>query len=429
MWIHNVYNPSPRNYDSTTSPSTIPEIAPALERPGEHILLGDFNLHHPEWNNQGRYTYHAAADQLLEATLRKEMSLALPENSVTWKARRSESAIDLAFLTPAAYHAMINCRVRIDLQYGSDHRPIVTELEWGWEKPPVAKRRAWKKLQEESIQKEVDKGSKALRSTLGTPDLLTKTQIDAYLDKIMGGFNEIVELTVPWAKPSKKARSFWNADCARVVKKAKQCLRDYHSDNNEYTKEALRLAEREKNSIIDKAKTLDFRQGVHKASKTPAGVWKLAKWGRERSMLPKELPQFPSLRDSATKSMVSTFEGKVKILRETFFPPPITADLSDIATASYPVPITTSQKIEEKEIAKAIRRPAPDKAPGISGIPNRFLRAVLPNLGGCITHLFQACWNLGYHPRKFKEANTIILKKPKKKTITPNLNPTARSPS
>ena len=164
----------------------------------------------------------------------------------------------------------------------------------------------------------------------------------------------------------------------------------------------------------DKAKTLDFRQKMHKTSKTPAGVWKLAKWGRERSMLPKELPQFPSLRDKASKNMVSTFEGKVKILRETFFPPPIAADLSDIATASYPSPITTSQKIEEKEVAKAIRRPAPDKAPGISGIPNRFLRAVLPNLGGCITHLFQASWDLGYHPRKFKEANTIILKKPKK---------------
>ena len=67
----------------------------------------------------------------------------------------------------------------------------------------------------------------------------------------MEGFDEIIELTVPWAKPSKKAQSFWNADCARVVKRAKQCLREYHNNSNEYTKEALRLAERKKNSIID----------------------------------------------------------------------------------------------------------------------------------------------------------------------------------
>ena len=88
----------------------------------------------------------------------------------------------------------------------------------------------------------------------------------------MGGFGEIVELTVPWAKPSKKARSFWNANCARIVKRAKQCLQEYYNNSNEYTKEALRLAEREKVSTLNRAKTLDFRQGVHKASKTPAGV-------------------------------------------------------------------------------------------------------------------------------------------------------------
>ncbi len=31
-----------------------------------------------------------------------------------------------------------------------------------------------------------------------------------------------------------------------------------------------------------------------------------------------------------------------------------------------------------------------------------------------IVHLFQACLNIGYHPRHFKEASTVILKKPKK---------------
>ena len=230
----------------------------------------------------------------------------------------------------------------------------------------------------------------------------------------MGGFGEIVELTVLWAKPSKKARSFQNTNCVRIVKRAKQCLQEYYNNSNEYTKEALRLAEREKVSTLNRAKTLDFRQGVYKASKTPAGVQKLAKQGRESSILLKELPQFPFLRDNTSRSIVSTFEGKVKILRETFFPPPIAANLSDIATTSYPLPITTNQEIKKEEVAKAIRRPAPDKVPGISGIPNRFLRVVLPNLGGYITHLFQACWNLGYHPRKFKEANTIVLKKLKK---------------
>ena len=33
---------------------------------------------------------------------------------------------------------------------------------------------------------------------------------------------------------------------------------------------------------------------------------------------------------------------------------------------------------------------------------------------GVFTYLFQACLDIGYYPRKFKEARTIILKKPLK---------------
>ena len=41
IWIHNAYNPSLVSYTSNTGPSK------ALQKKGDHILLGDFNLHHP----------------------------------------------------------------------------------------------------------------------------------------------------------------------------------------------------------------------------------------------------------------------------------------------------------------------------------------------------------------------------------------------
>ncbi len=34
---------------------------------------------------------------------------------------------------------------------------------------------------------------------------------------------------------------------------------------------------------------------------------------------------------------------------------------------------------------------------------------------GAIVHLFQACIEVDHHPAQFKEANTVILKKPAKK--------------
>lgn len=74
----------------------------------------------------------------------------------------------------------------------------------------------------------------------------------------------------------------------------------------------------------------------------------------------------------------------------------------------------TCETLLEEEVRKAIFRPKSDKAPGIDGMPNRFLRLVAGELITKITHLFQACFTIRYHPKKFKKANIIILRKPKK---------------
>lgn len=46
VWIHNIYNLSPTTYQSTDSPLTLPKICDVFQKPGEHILIGDFNLYH-----------------------------------------------------------------------------------------------------------------------------------------------------------------------------------------------------------------------------------------------------------------------------------------------------------------------------------------------------------------------------------------------
>ena len=413
VWIHNVYNPSPPTLKTSEYPSTIPRIAEVLGRAGEHILLGDFNLHHPTWNNPGRSTYHAAADTLLDQTAQRGMDLILPEGTVTWKARGLESAIDLVFATEGAHNALKSCGSREDLHYGSDHIPIQIELEWIWEEQAPLKRRAWKKLAEEKTAEEVKREAGALRATLGHPSLTSKAAIDGYLEKMMEGLQKIVESCVPWAKPSDKARSFWNPECKRVVEEAKARLKDYHRCRNTDNETALRIAEREKVATIRRVKALHFREAVHEASESPRGVWALASWGKDRSTSPKELPKFPALKDG-TQGIATTFDEKVRCLRKVFFPPPPTADTEDIGGTEYAPPKEEDGELTKEEIRRAIWRPTQDKAPGVNGIPNRFLRVIFEDLADEIKYLFQGCFDLGYHPRKFKEANTIILKKPKK---------------
>lgn len=96
------------------------------------------------------------------------------------------------------------------------------------------------------------------------------------------------------------------------------------------------------------------------------------------------------------------------------FPPTPVADLEDILGTQYLTLVPMGDRISSDEVMKAITHPVADKAPGVSGIPNRFLRCVAPHIIDSLTRLFQACFDLGYYPRFFKEANTVILKKPNK---------------
>lgn len=46
LHIHNCYNPPPKLLTSRNL-ATLQLLPRALDRPGEHLLVGDFNLHHP----------------------------------------------------------------------------------------------------------------------------------------------------------------------------------------------------------------------------------------------------------------------------------------------------------------------------------------------------------------------------------------------
>jgi hypothetical protein len=51
LWIHNFYNQPPGSYSTTDYPSSLTLLPSLLAREGEHLVLGDFNLHHPLWSS------------------------------------------------------------------------------------------------------------------------------------------------------------------------------------------------------------------------------------------------------------------------------------------------------------------------------------------------------------------------------------------
>jgi hypothetical protein len=102
------------------------------------------------------------------------------------------------------------------------------------------------------------------------------------------------------------------------------------------------------------------------------------------------------------------------MLKQAHFSPPVEADLSDLEGYSYPERISIPEELAENEALDVIKELAKDKASGPDGIPNRVLKRVAGVTPALLTRIFQACINQGVHPRQWKEATIVLLRKPGK---------------
>ena len=188
--IHNLYSQPPGNYRNTTYKTPLTHLPELLQAPGEYIVLGDFNLHHPMWNGPQTVTQHEAADQLLDSVMQANLQLLLPPGSTTWEARGGRSTIDLVFGSDLVANRLIECKVRQDLDQGSDHLPIATILALEPQLAPPSRKRNWKKMNLELITKE----AQALRR-LGAGE--TPEEIEWYTTYLLNFAQALVERIVP----------------------------------------------------------------------------------------------------------------------------------------------------------------------------------------------------------------------------------------
>jgi hypothetical protein len=109
--VHSIYAPSPRGLRRIEHGSPIYRIPQLLQKPGEHILVGDFNLHHPSWGGTACFDQHDMADELLRITHQADMRLLTPPGIATWEARGAASTIDLIFATSSLVGRMVKCGI------------------------------------------------------------------------------------------------------------------------------------------------------------------------------------------------------------------------------------------------------------------------------------------------------------------------------
>lgn len=148
MLVVSVYNPSPLSRtDPEPQNSVIPTLIELLSTTVDtaRFIAGDFNLHHPLWEPLGNRT-EAAATTAENALRTAGLRLITTPGTVTSRGHNSESTIDLAWCDPQTERRVIRHHPREDLQFGSDHIPLLTSFLDTAVKRTERKRLAWGKV-------------------------------------------------------------------------------------------------------------------------------------------------------------------------------------------------------------------------------------------------------------------------------------------
>jgi endonuclease/exonuclease/phosphatase family metal-dependent hydrolase len=90
-----------------------------------NMLLGDFNIHHPNWGGPS-VRPHYPSQLLLSLQDLYNFSLLLTPDTVTLKRHSKEVTLDLVFSSSVLLNSLTACCLIEDLDHGSDHYPIET---------------------------------------------------------------------------------------------------------------------------------------------------------------------------------------------------------------------------------------------------------------------------------------------------------------
>jgi hypothetical protein len=200
------------------------------------------------------------------------------------------------------------------------------------------------------------------------------------------------------------------------VKAARRLRREYNRLRTLNAWEQFTRQRNRKGKILAKAKLKHFREGVRTASESREGIWRLARWARNRAKGEYPSVTIPNLVKDGREA--STPREKAVLLRDCLFPPAPEVDLSDINNYQYPDPIEIPQQISVRELIRAARKAKKDSAAGPDGIPNRVIKLIACEAPETLLRLFQACLDLGIHPSSFKKATTVIIRKFRKENYT-----------
>ena len=372
------------------------------------IIAGDFNRHHPMWGGNNippRFIEHA--DELISFFQNHNLSSCLPRGTATYWALNypgQNSTIDQTLTDKP--DLLVKCQLYHE-NYGSDHR--ATYSEWNIQaqrRPSAIDRKSYERANWARIGEEVASQMNPWK------EIKTRPALDQAVESLTAATAQAVDRFTPntrptpyskrWFTPNLKAqqvevnqlRRRWQASCAELGRT---------HPNTTAAFQAMKMKRRVWTRTIEKTKVSHWRQFLDEAGE--GKLWKAATY-----MKPRETwGCVPALQ--AGLNELTENEDKAQAFLEAFFPKMNTPEPSPLTVSDTELPW---HPITELEIERSLRTAKGTTTPGEDKLPMLVWKKTWKHLRCFIFSIFTACVELGHHPRQWRSAKIVVLRKPGK---------------
>jgi hypothetical protein len=412
--IINVYNPC----DTNTS---LPHAEKLIQnaRPGEHIiLLGDFNRHHPMWDeDRNAHLFSTSklnlAQPLLDLIGEHGLAMALPKDIPTLQSTSSKNYTrpDNIFLSDTLYASLTLCDNAPESRPPcTDHIPIFTEIDASPSLVKHVERANFAKADWDLFRTRL---TSLLAALPGLKYVTSQKAIDERWANLRKAIQQAVKESVPalclhlmskrwWSDELKVHRTTVRSLAARSYRLRWLGLDPVHS--------LYKLQRNIYSQAIRDAKQKHWERFLEELDGDT--MWTAASYlkGEQADGGRARIPNLKYTKLDGSVNLASDNETKSTILLEAFFPPPpTTAPANSTATVSAPVPDLPD--IQTKDIEKVILAMKPHKAPGPDGLPACVYIQGAKQLLDHLLPIFRASLRLSIYPSEWKHSRTAVLRK------------------
>ena len=360
-----------------------------------HIIwLGDFNRHHPHWDNPNDtrlFTREALREVeiLIEALAEVGLKLALPSGIPTHvhNVTKRWSRLDHVFISEHSVDLVVSCDTQRNRRgINTDHLPILTELNLNASMRAADPIPNFREVDWVAFSEALERHLKELQPAA---HITTQVQLDQCCDELTKVIQHTISVHVPSSDPSPKSKRWWTKELTQLRSHANKLGRLSFEKRNE-PGHAIHMehkaAAREYDKMLQSTKKQHWRNWLERADEPD--IWAMHRLvsapatdgGKAR------IPVL-SFKEERRELLARTNDEKSITLAKGFFPPRPVVSRS-LAGYEYLQECKAASAITAEQLRGQLHKLKPYKAPGPDGIPNIVLTKCANLLTDRLLHIY-----------------------------------------